>query len=672
MLLGSHRRWMMRLCLFQAFLALAVASSRLSADFDPTAALKKSYKCGSYAYARYSSGSGKGSATVKCAAPVLAGSTLGEVLIEYSADSGGIAPGGRVIITFPADCSSPQIDDETKPSFVSVHADSETVETSLEMVYISRAKPVPGDSAHRRMLTAKLPKGLPKNGKVSALWKNAAITGCARGWNGGRVTFAVYVDHDADGWEEEITASPWVAVMPLAAEKLVPIVRSTAVVGEPVRCVVSALDKFNNPALGYRGAVRFESTDPGARLPAPYRFTEHDASSATFDFVFSTPGFHWTTVIEEATGRKVDSNPVEVCKTRPPYSLYWGDLHVHTRRSADAASWVPAPLDYREAYQVGRYRAGLDFMANADHHGLNQGNYDQSQWALMQRITNEANAPGAFATIVGMEISAGIGDQNVYTAGDALPFFNVGPRHPLDLWESFKGKDYIAVPHHIAQSMRPWDWKYYEAVVNPVAEIFSEHGRAEFTGNVPHYSRHPKATLEGRTWRDQLDAGRKIGCIASSDDHWCRPGSSGLAAVWAPTLTRAAVFEQITKRHCYASTNARAILHFAVSGSEMGTEISSTSAPEVHTWGATPAQISEIVVVKNGVEIPLKHENGRTFDIKWRDPAFDGDAYYYVRVAMKGSLPGGSHGAGPHYVWSSPVWVKAERSLDNRAHREAL
>ena len=211
----------------------------------------------------------------------------------------------------------------------------------------------------------------------------------------------------------------------------------------------------------------------------------------------------------------------------------------------------------------------------------------------------------------------------------------------------------------LAQSMRPWDWAQYDEELMPVAEIFSLHGRGEFHKNEPHYSPHSEPTLEGQTWQDQLAKGRKLGAIAASDSHRARPGFAGLAGVWAESLSREDIYDNIESRHSYASTNARAILHFKVNGKEMGQVVKTEGQPILQLYGATPTEILEINVIKNNEVVYSGQAGGRVFDITWEDTDFDKEAYYYVRVKMKGHPQAENFLFGkPEFVWSSPVWVK--------------
>ena len=166
-------------------------------------------------------------------------------------------------------------------------------------------------------------------------------------------------------------------------------------------------------------------------------------------------------------------------------------------------------------------------------------------------------------------------------------------------------------------------------------------------------------TLEGQTWQDQLAKGRKLGAIAASDSHRARPGFAGLAGVWAESLSREDIYDNIKSRHSYASTNARAILHFKVNGKEMGQVVKTEGQPILQLYGATPTEILEINVIKNNEVVYSGQAGGRVFDITWEDTDFDKEAYYYVRIKMKGHPQAENFLFGkPEFVWSSPVWVK--------------
>lgn len=616
-----------------------------------------------WAYAHYSAGRGIGSATLECPSPVLVGRILDKCVVTVRAGAGGIAPGGSISVLFPLGSTPPQTDDHQSPGFVTATSGLRWLKVKTQMTWFFRQHRKFAGPMHQAMATVELPDGLAEGKTVVFTRYRAHAGNLARRWEGERFTFRVYVDHDADGWEEEIPDSPWVPKQAAETERLVIRAQSTAVVGEPVRLVVTAMDRFDNPATGYRGNVDFAHQGGPDGMPGRYAFTGQDAGAHTFQARFDRPGYYWITVRDQGGGFEAESNPIEVLAEEPRYRLYWGDLHVHTEMSADAWNSSFATSTYGGSYNTGRFRYGLDFMANTDHHSFKEGNYAYEDWQRMIEITNEANRPGEFVTLVATEISHGRGDQNVYFPGDTMPFLRTGPNHPHELWDSLRAFDCFTVPHHFAQNMRPWDWHNYDADLMRVAEIFSTHGRAEYQGNEPHYSSHSQPTLEGRTWQDQLATGRMLGAIAASDDHQGRPGSSGLAGVWAGELSREAIYQSLKSRRTYATTNARAILRYTVNGEEMGQTVESQLPPVLRVTGATPTGILELHVVKNNAVVFEGEPGGRTFDFTWQDPDFAGDAYYYIRIKLAGQPSAeGFLRDQPEFVWSSPVWVSKKRS----------
>lgn len=610
-----------------------------------------------WAYVNYTAGRGVGAASVLCPSPVQVGTIVPEAVVTVTAGPGGIAPGGQISVWLPVGASPPQTENPEGNGYIAAETGGKALDLLVQPVWFFRANRMFSNEKHIMFATVTLADGLPEGGTVTYTWRQFYVGSFTRRWAEDPFPFRVFIDHDADGWEEEIAESPFVPRIPAEANRLALRAQSTAVVGEKVRLTLMALDRFDNPARGYRGMVQFSGASADS-LPAPYSFTQLDAGAHTFQATFGAPGYYWVTVSDEAGDITAESNPIEVLAEAPAYRLYWGDLHVHTEMSSDAVNAAWTVSTYDGSYNIGRYRYGLDFMANTDHHGFTQGNYAYEDWRRMMRITNDANAPGKFATLVAVEVSHGRGDQNVYFLGDHMPFLNTGPRHPLDLWDFLKDYECFTVPHHFAQSMRPWKWENFDPDLMKVVEVFSNHGRGEFFGNEPHYSHHPKPTLEGNTWQDQLAKGRKLGVIASTDDHWSRPGYCGLAAVWAKALTREALYWSIKDRHCYATTNARAILRFTVNGEEMGQVVKTRKAPKLALRGATPAEILEIHVVKDNEVVFEGPAGGRSFDCTWTDDAFEGEAYYYVRVKMAGRPNAEDFLRDkPEYVWSSPIWV---------------
>jgi hypothetical protein len=73
-----------------------------------------------------------------------------------------------------------------------------------------------------------------------------------------------------------------------------------ATAGEPGQFTVTALDLYRNVASGYRGTVRFTSSDPQAALPANYSFDLFDGGVHTFTATLNTPGVQSITATDTA------------------------------------------------------------------------------------------------------------------------------------------------------------------------------------------------------------------------------------------------------------------------------------------------------------------------------------------------------------------------------------
>jgi len=86
-----------------------------------------------------------------------------------------------------------------------------------------------------------------------------------------------------------------VVVTPASAVGLVISVPGTYVAGCFHTATLQAVDAYGNIATGYRGTVRFSSSDARAVLPASYQFTAGDGGIHRFSvaITFKTAGSHW-------------------------------------------------------------------------------------------------------------------------------------------------------------------------------------------------------------------------------------------------------------------------------------------------------------------------------------------------------------------------------------------
>ena len=193
-------------------------------------------------------------------------------------------------------------------------------------------------------------------------------------------------------------------------------------------------------------------------------------------------------------------------------------------------------------------------------------------WAKVKEAVKKYNDPNSFVPFLGYEwsgLTPGGGDHNIYFLGKDEQIHRSDhwliedktdeetDRYPIsELWKTFKGrKDVIAIPH---VGGRHGNFDYYDPERIPLIEVHSHHGTFEWF-------------LE-----EAMKRRMKVGFVAASDDHTCRPGLSypsrgfatlgGYIGIYAKELTRDALWEALWARRTYATTGKRILLHVCSKG----------------------------------------------------------------------------------------------------------
>jgi len=413
--------------------------------------------------------------------------------------------------------------------------------------------------------------------------------------------FKVLVDCFGTGRFEEIEKSPSIRIVGGPAEVIQVVSPSEVVAGKPFSVTVRALDSWGNISIKYRGSIRFKSSDSDASLPEEYSFSEGNHGVKRFEGVsMNREGLHFISVSDDK-GREAESNPIMVLPEKPDLMLFWGDFHGQTKQTVGTGT-----LD--EYFSFVRDVAAMDF-------GGWQGNDFQitkELWREVQEKTRKFNEPGRFVVFLGYEWSGLTptgGDHNIYFLGDEGELHRSNhwliddrsdeesDRYPIsELWKTFRGrKDVMAVAH---VGGRHANLEYYDAERVPLVEIHSHHGTFEWF-------------LE-----EALKRELKVGFVANSDDHTCRPGLTypsdrfttrgGYTGVYASELTRESLWEALWSRRCYATTGERVILRVDVDGHMMGEEFKGSTTPNISVKVAGTVPLHE-VEVKRGVETIYRH-----------------------------------------------------------------
>ena len=91
--------------------------------------------------------------------------------------------------------------------------------------------------------------------------------------------------------------------------------------GSAFTITATARDVYGNVATGYRGAVRFTSSDVLAGLPADYTFTAADAGVHTFTITLRTAGSRSISLVDKASAALVGSATLSVAAVGLPYAV---------------------------------------------------------------------------------------------------------------------------------------------------------------------------------------------------------------------------------------------------------------------------------------------------------------------------------------------------------------
>jgi hypothetical protein len=309
--------------------------------------------------------------------------------------------------------------------------------------------------------------------------------------------------------------------------------------GERFELAVRSEDGYRNPISGRAPAYEVRLNGAFVELiPAADRTV-----SVLSDLRIDRPGVYRFQIRSVDGSLSGVSNPVWV-RPAPPYRIYWGDTHGHSRH-ADGQGTADG------YYRFGRDFARLDFLTLSEHDIW----MDDSEWRMLQRMTAKYLDPGRFTTFLGYEWTANNvvgGHHNVYfrdsKGRQRVPHQMAKdlPELYVDLREIHDDEDVVIIPH----AHQAADWNQNYAPMERVVELQSGHGTFEGFANA------------------YLKNGFVVGFIGSSDNHLQHPGYSsgtnrqlgGLAAVLSDENAPDSLFDAMRGRAYYATTGERIIV----------------------------------------------------------------------------------------------------------------
>ncbi|MEJ2250842.1 MAG: DUF3604 domain-containing protein, partial [Candidatus Lokiarchaeota archaeon] len=274
--------------------------------------------------------------------------------------------------------------------------------------------------------------------------------------------------------------------------------------------------------------------------------------------------------------------------------LFWGFIHGHTQKSD---GMIPISDYFQNLVD-----ADLDFGTNTEHDRLWETK--NQDFLEIKKFVEKINEEGNLLSLFGYEWGSWysrFGDICIYHKNDTIPIlrselnkFNSTSKLIKNL-KKYRGK-VLLIGHHTA--LRPGfrDWRWFDADLERLVEIYSCWGNQEysfFQGNpLPprykffgygRYARKRGAILEkkGSFVQDALMKGYKLGFTAGGDDHFgiypsgpVDPDNGiyppGIMAIWASNLNKKNLWKSLISRKCYGTTGPRVIIEFFINHYEMG------------------------------------------------------------------------------------------------------
>lgn len=318
---------------------------------------------------------------------------------------------------------------------------------------------------------------------------------------------------------------------------------------------------------------------------------------------FTEMGIKIVLATDKRMGLSAESNPIQVISKKTLLHPFWADFHGQSEETIGTST-------IEDYFNFARDFGILDIAA----HQGNDFQISDEFWGKVNKISSEYYAPGKFVTFPGYEWSGNTplgGDRNVFfltedgrishSATDLLPdkstAFDVSPTAG-DLFRDLR-KQAIKSFAFAHVGGRYADMKMHDQLVEIAVEVHSSWGTFEWLVD------------------EALRRGYRIGIVANSDDHKCRPGAcypgsgqfgslGGLTCVLAKSLDRENVFRALKARHFYATTGNRCLMDVSIitgNGNKgvMGDVVSNPSGtPTLYVRVVGPSPV-ESVDVRNGL-----------------------------------------------------------------------
>ena len=464
------------------------------------------------------------------------------------------------------------------------------------------------------------------------------------------------LDRGGDGNFVRQDLMPYMRVVTAPPSRVLVRTTSRTQPGTPSDLQITVTDRFGNHAEDFRGTFCLSENESNLATRNEFSLESKDIGSKRWQnvAVFHEEGIHRVNV--ESIGSAGDSplrgvSPPVVCDSREgEFQLLWGDIHGHSYCTDGTHS-----PDY--FYSYGRDVGYLDFCALTDH-----DTFSHEVWQGMMDSAEDANEPGRFTTFLGYEW-AGEWSQSICVlfknaVGGYYPGTETASRCPQNLIDLIKDEGAMIIRHDMPPPGNRWEQLDFSNQLERLVEIYSPFHSSE-NARVPGAR---GALDDGNSIQAALGDGLRFGFVGCSDSHISMPGRRqgvskgspgyragiyGLTAVYAEENTRAAVFDALLARRCYAATD-RIYLDVQVNDQPMGSELRLREPRIIRARAAGTAPFIRVEIIKNNDVIYGTAQGALETEFEYVDKTeICPNDYYYLRITQEDG----------NMAWSSPVWV---------------
>jgi len=416
---------------------------------------------------------------------------------------------------------------------------------------------------------------------------------------------------------------------------------------------LAVYDRNHNVCTQYRGTVELRAdASPLDGLPPEVTLGPDNQGLAIIEDVTARePGLIRIEASDRTHGLSTLGNPLLV-QSDPKTLLLWGDLHSHSWGDISMGLMDdPTPLLHPAGrHAQARGQARLDFAAPGPMAPPDQA-HRPAVWQAHQAAYRANDEPETYVPFLAGEAHPSIGgDRNVI-------FRDWEERHAptwsdMDyLVETFGDREDVLLEAHVGGG--PADWDAYPTAREPVVEVASGHGSAEWLlQRALRHGHRPAVIASGDTHLPLLAApmaahlyrGRFGNDLNIRD---CAIGCGPVAAVRAARCERRAIWDAVMSRRTYATTGARIILDVRANGHPAGSEIELGDKPRLSITAHACAPIERIDLIRNDRALASWRPNHLDAQLDVVDDVPLADAAYYVRLRQTDG----------EYAWSTPVWI---------------